>query len=171
MKLLSHSIFACLILIGLTSVMVETAHAEVLLNDGFPTGAKGYCDSTKISLRDRTAASVKIIGFSEQAYTRATGTIFAMPWGSGLAFPQELIDAGLSTTGSGAAAIGYQNSSGTATDETYRHQSRKISAGTLSRTAGETLYFRGLINVDSTSFGTLVAADGLTVGNNYGMGF
>lgn len=171
MKLLSHSIFACLILIGLTSVMVETAHAEVLLNDGFPTGAKGYCDSTKISLRDRTAASVKIIGFSEQAYTRATGTIFAMPWGSGLAFPQKLIDAGLSTTGSGAAAIGYQNSSGTATDETYRHQSRKISAGTLSRTAGETLYFRGLINVDSTSFGTLVAADGLTVGNNYGMGF
>ena len=148
MKIPFRSVFSYIALIAFSAIMGGIAQAEVLLNDGFPAGTGGYCtSSTKTSLKGLTASSSTIVGFSENAYTRATSTIFAMPWGSGLAFPQELIDAGLSTTGSGAAAIGYQNSSGTATDETYRHQSRKISAGTLSRTAGETLYFRGLIKI------------------------
>lgn len=171
MKIAFRSVFSYIAMIALSAIMGGIAHAEILLNDGFPAGTGGYCtSSTKTSLKGLTASSSTIVGFSENAYTRGTSTIFAMPSGSGLALPQELVDAGLDATGSGAAAIGYQSSSGTAGTDKYRHQSRKISA-TLARNAGETLYFRGLIKVDSTSFGTLVAADGLTASNNYGMGF
>lgn len=171
MKIAFRSVFSYLAMIALSAIMGGMAHAEILLNDGFPAGPGGYCTvSTKTSLKGLTATSETVFGFKEDSYTRGTSTIFAMPSGSGLGLPQKLIEAGLDATGSGAAAIGYQGSSSTAGTDKYRHQSRKISAS-LARTAGETIYFRGLMKVDSTSFGTLVAADGLTASNNYGMGF
>ncbi|MGN0845359.1 MAG: hypothetical protein ACI4QT_09100 [Kiritimatiellia bacterium] len=171
MKIPLRSAFSYITLIALSAIMGEMAHAEILLNDGFPAGTGGYCTgSTKTSLKGLTAISTTIVGFAEDSYTRGTGTIFAMPSGSGLALPQKLIDAGLDATGDGSAAIGLQSSAQTAGTDKYRHQSRKISAS-LARKTGETLYFRGLFKVDSASFSTLVAADGLTVSNNYGMGF
>ncbi|MGN0854669.1 MAG: hypothetical protein ACI4R9_04005 [Kiritimatiellia bacterium] len=157
-------------LCGLLLARGGQLRADVLLNDGFPTGTDGYCTgTTKVALKNLTAASETIVGFAEASYTRGTGTIFAMPAGNGLALPQALVDAGLSATGEGSAAIGLQNSAQTAGTDKYRHQSRKISAS-LAHEAGETLFFRGLFKVDSASFSTLVAADDFTVANNYGMG-
>lgn len=142
------------------SIAAPSAHAEVLVDEGFKTGSEtGYYSTTdKTSLANSlTPTYTQSTGFPTNKWQSNSGVFVSRT--SGLAFPSSF-SGKMNAQGAGAigfrgesSAVNWNASSGVAQSDLYRNQHRKIVP--LNGSVGAKRYFRALMYADSTALGQL----------------
>ena len=149
------SVLACLV----TALSVR---GEILMYEGFPTGEGGY-PTTKSYITGQTITTENSKGFAAQTYV-AGNYLYSFGTDAGLKYPESFNS---ETFVSYDSAIGFEVNYNV---KYIRQAARQVASGVFGNGRSGKLYFRMLMQCDSTAWNLLTSGDSMVQYNYYAAG-